>query len=230
MRLEIHKMKRCGFTLVEIIVVISIVMLLAAILFPAFGSARARSRQAACASNLHQLGVAVALYQQDYDGYFPRGGDAADILTNGWSLVENGQYQPEVDKLPPITWVMYSYIKERQVWHCPADSGYDESDISHIPLNGRPTAYDAFGISYFYHTALTLKQKKDLVGYDLNPPYAEHGASDIVVLFDSSGSWHGGEEDLRRYNALMGDGHVKNYIRHDFKQLWKLKLDRPAAP
>src|SRR5690606_19642579 len=69
-------MKR-GFTLVEMLVIVAIISLLAMILFPAFQSARNMARSTVCQSNLKQLGMAVALYVQDYDR-FPRGLDPSD--------------------------------------------------------------------------------------------------------------------------------------------------------
>jgi len=57
-----------GFTLIELLVVIAIIAILAAILFPVFAKARAKARQASCQSNLKQIGLAWAMYAQDYDG------------------------------------------------------------------------------------------------------------------------------------------------------------------
>jgi prepilin-type N-terminal cleavage/methylation domain-containing protein/prepilin-type processing-associated H-X9-DG protein len=61
---------RRAFTLIELVVVIAIIALLAAILFPVFSQAREKARQAACLSNMKQLGLAISLYQQDYDGHY----------------------------------------------------------------------------------------------------------------------------------------------------------------
>jgi len=56
-----------AFTLIELLVVIAIIAILAAILFPVFAQAREKARQASCASNLHQLGLAQVMYSQDFD-------------------------------------------------------------------------------------------------------------------------------------------------------------------
>jgi len=65
-----------GFTLIEILVVIAIIALLAAILFPVFSAAREKARQSTCASNMKQIGVGITMYSQDYDETFPIGNEA----------------------------------------------------------------------------------------------------------------------------------------------------------
>src|ERR1044071_3418070 len=62
---------RRGFSLIELLVVIAIIAILAAILFPVFAQARDKARQAACLSNMKQLGLALTLYVQDYDEVLP---------------------------------------------------------------------------------------------------------------------------------------------------------------
>ena len=65
-----HHRKPSGFTLIELLVVIAIIAILAAILFPVFAQARERARAISCLSNLKQMGTALQMYQQDYDGHF----------------------------------------------------------------------------------------------------------------------------------------------------------------
>jgi prepilin-type N-terminal cleavage/methylation domain-containing protein/prepilin-type processing-associated H-X9-DG protein len=63
--------KAKAFTLIELMLVIAVMSILAAFMFPVFAQARARDRQTTCASNLRQLVLAGYLYLQDYDERFP---------------------------------------------------------------------------------------------------------------------------------------------------------------
>lgn len=214
-----------GFSLVELLIVFGVVSVLAALVFAAFSGVREKGRQSACLSNLRQLGVAVALYQGDNDDLFPRGGDPTDVHTELWHQAAAGVYAVEVDGLPPLTFVLRPYTKSKNLWRCPSDIGFDVTE-SFQPLSARPTSFDAFATSYYYRTELTLKRKKDLLAHDRTLPHTEHGPSEINVLFDGHGSWHGGADaKQRRYNVLWGDGHVKNTGRDSFIQAWRLRLE-----
>jgi prepilin-type N-terminal cleavage/methylation domain-containing protein/prepilin-type processing-associated H-X9-DG protein len=65
--------KKRGFTLVELLVVISIIALLMAILMPALASVKRQAKAAACLSNLRQWGVVFTLFLGDNNGYFNEG-------------------------------------------------------------------------------------------------------------------------------------------------------------
>jgi prepilin-type N-terminal cleavage/methylation domain-containing protein len=95
-----------GFTLVELLVVIAVIGILAALLLPALRRAKAAALSAACRSNLHQMGTALNVYLSDYSGCYPfdyheqcswgseqgdRGGEGdSDTWTigNWWRLLE----------------------------------------------------------------------------------------------------------------------------------------------
>jgi prepilin-type N-terminal cleavage/methylation domain-containing protein/prepilin-type processing-associated H-X9-DG protein len=114
--------KQAGFTLIELLVVIAIIAILAAILFPVFASAREKARQTACTSNVKQLGLAIAQYEQDYDEMVPSG-------NNSWG----SGYGWAGD--------IYSYVKSAQVYVCPDDPnpadfisyGYNSNLVGYAP-------------------------------------------------------------------------------------------------
>lgn len=66
-----HPPRSRGFTLIEILVVVAVIALLAAILFPVFARARENARRAACQSNMKQLGLGLLQYTQDHDERLP---------------------------------------------------------------------------------------------------------------------------------------------------------------
>ncbi|UCD30177.1 MAG: prepilin-type N-terminal cleavage/methylation domain-containing protein [Planctomycetota bacterium] len=63
--------KKTAFTLIEVLVVVAIIALLAAILLPSLARAREAAKIASCAANSKQLGTIMATYQSEYKGYVP---------------------------------------------------------------------------------------------------------------------------------------------------------------
>ncbi len=95
---------RHGFTLVELLVVIAILAIFAAILFPVFPRAQAKATQISCLSNVNQLGLAVAMYVQDYD----------ESLPPSVSGTPTGALVTTFDLLAP-------HMKNTQIRRCPSD-------------------------------------------------------------------------------------------------------------
>ncbi len=62
---------RSGFTLIEVLVVMAIIALLAALTFGSYGHVRENGRSATCQNNLRQMALAMQQYVQDYDGKYP---------------------------------------------------------------------------------------------------------------------------------------------------------------
>ena len=65
--------RRRGFSLIELMVVITIMSILAALLLPALARARERARRVICANNLKQLGLTFIMFAGEHDGKFPAG-------------------------------------------------------------------------------------------------------------------------------------------------------------
>src|SRR5687768_14480667 len=82
-----------AFTLVELLVVISIIALLVGILLPALGQAREQARFTTCGANLHQVGLAIAAYATDHKRLVPRGPDTPCNLFANYLPVVNWRGQ-----------------------------------------------------------------------------------------------------------------------------------------
>ncbi|BDI33765.1 hypothetical protein CCAX7_58160 [Capsulimonas corticalis] len=114
-----------GFTLIELLVVIAVISLLAAMLFPVFASAREKARQASCASNERQIGLAILQYAQDEDERLPNG------ISNGTSFWCGEGWAGQCG----------AYLKSPDLLRCPDD-----------PTAGRAPAN--FVVSYGYNINL----------------------------------------------------------------------------
>ena len=80
----LHKVRsgKGGFTLIELMIVIAIIAILAAILVPNFIRARAQGQLTACKSNLKNIGTALEMYSTDWSGRYPTTGSIGLITPN----------------------------------------------------------------------------------------------------------------------------------------------------
>ncbi len=206
---------RRGFSLIELLVVIGIISLLAALLFPAFLTVRGKARQAVCASNLRQIGLSISLYTQDSDGLYPYAVDATDrAAPEAWA--DSPEFASAISHIGLLTDVLQPYIQSKQIFSCPADTGFAIPDFYAKPINAFPTDYERYGTSYYYRTELAARHASEA---SVQLP------SQTNVLCDSVGFWHGTLVPLaQRYNVLFADGHVKNLNRSQIDQAWATPL------
>ena len=78
-------MKKQNFTLIELLVVVAIIGILASLLLPALGKARAKSQTAVCKNQQKQLGVAIYMYVEDNE-YMPSASHATKNSRLGWKV------------------------------------------------------------------------------------------------------------------------------------------------
>lgn len=134
-------LRRRGFTLIELLVVIAIIAILAAILFPVFAQARDKARQAACLSNTKQVGLALAMYVQDYDETYP-GAFLQVTPINGGTL----------DRIP-LECQLQPYIKSTGVWTCPNQAAPPPLDLGSL-WDGSFAGSKSTARSYTYSGAI----------------------------------------------------------------------------
>ncbi len=95
--IHLRKLREPAFTLVELLTVIAIIAVLAALLFPAVKNTLASSKSTRCLSNLNQIRIAASCYSSDHDG--------SPLPSSFWFVLGTQGYLPT----------------NSPVWDCPAD-------------------------------------------------------------------------------------------------------------
>jgi len=104
-------MKKKGLTLIEVLVVIGIIALLIGLLMPVYDEVRWKARIIPCTSNLKQIGSALLMYAEDWNGYTPP-------FTN---CLPAGKHYPQAIDPKRMEAAYAPYLKKGDVWFCSQD-------------------------------------------------------------------------------------------------------------
>ena len=216
-----------AFTLIELLVVIAIIAILAAILFPVFAKAREKARQAACMSNLKQIGLGLLQYTQDYDETFlfeataTGAGSGAGIR----NFPDSNGYKHAFDG--PLRWAgrVQPYVKNQKIFQCPSDqpstNAIAEENLIGYWCNGAlfsTSTFTGVAVSAVTQPSNVIMVYDDIAKLNENRlvfrPFWDTGSTPAKFWdggsFDTlaSGDYRNGpHNDI--LNALWADGHVK---------------------
>lgn len=227
-----NKQQRNGFTLVELLVVISIITLLISILLPALAAAREAAQSIECMSNLRQIGIATVIYQGDHDSSYPPIVYDPQASGNKYRNTDSStvEYWPGM-------FYKKQYIKDPHIYACP--SAPYHTYFLHIIGSSNPTPSNAawrqidYGANYIHiwgQGFLTGQHYSRTTGHPVKQ-YKITDPSQTISVVDSyrtdyprgsggygwfgvysySATWAKYAPDARHNNAvnvLWTDGHV----------------------
>jgi prepilin-type N-terminal cleavage/methylation domain-containing protein len=220
-----------GFTLLELLTVIGIIALLAAILFPVFASSRERGRRAGCTTQMRQLGVALKLYLQDYDGAAPHFGNPKQLKSGYDPLApytkSNGLYQCPSSRYPQHA-SSYDYQVEKIGWQVPFLMKQGASDSAALMATLLP---------YNEHNVLLACEAHSSLGClnELNFGCQEHEDGPLPFLRGDGSAGVTQLSTLRPYYACSGkwvqpkDFHYESCSGHQFGLINLFPSDEPPS-
>lgn len=177
-------MKSHAFSLIELLVVIVIIGIIAALFMPAFGRAREGAQRAMCVSNLRQIGIAFQMYLSDHDFAFPP------------KFVTGPPAQYWFDFLVP-------YLDDLKVFNCP-DYPKSEFNWSHM----------SYGINHAGITNYPVETGKDtsqIISPSLCILVADNSNSSSGNYYWIDRSSNIGTRHSGGCNVLFVDNHVSWY-------------------
>lgn len=177
--------RRNGFSLIELLTVIAIIAILAAIIFPVMSTVRDRARQSECMTNLHQIAMAAQMFKQD-NRKFPDVLGAIAVDSNGVPITAPGsQVSFELAKAGGALFPEYTKSSTK-VFHCSTSMVTDTKAVVPYTIKGatdRPVytySYDSY-TTYYINSSTAPEQH-----YDPAWAYAADETGAIAAVSDSN--------------------------------------------